>query len=44
MDLRQVESFFWIATFGSFSAAAKRLYISQSAISTRILSLEKNSA
>jgi DNA-binding transcriptional LysR family regulator len=41
MNIRQIESFYWIATLGSFSAAAKRLFITQSAISSRILALEE---
>lgn len=40
MELRQIESFFWIATLGSFTAAAKRQFITQSAISARIAELE----
>jgi DNA-binding transcriptional LysR family regulator len=42
MNIRQIESFYWIATLGSFSAAAKRLFITQSAISSRILALEQD--
>lgn len=41
LEIRQVESFFWIATLGSFSAAARHLLITQSAISARIAELEK---
>ena len=41
MELRQIESFFWIAVLGSFGAAANRLNTTQPAISSRILALEK---
>lgn len=41
MELRQLESFFWIATLQSFTAAADHLHITQSAISSRMTSLEQ---
>jgi DNA-binding transcriptional LysR family regulator len=41
LELRQIEGFFWVATLGSFSAAARRLLVTQSAISNRISALEK---
>jgi DNA-binding transcriptional LysR family regulator len=41
VELRQIESFFWIAVLGSFGGAANRLNMTQPAISSRITSLEK---
>lgn len=41
MELRQIETFYWIATLGSFSAAANRLHTTQPAISNRISTLEQ---
>jgi DNA-binding transcriptional LysR family regulator len=40
MTLRQLEAFFWAAQFGSFSAAAIKLHMTQSALSKRIGELE----
>lgn len=40
IDLRNVEIFFWIATLGSFRAAAAKLNTTQPAISQRMASLE----
>ncbi|MEN3364874.1 MAG: hypothetical protein V7606_2148 [Burkholderiales bacterium] len=40
MTLRQLEAFFWAAQFGSFSAAAVKLHMTQSALSKRIAELE----
>jgi DNA-binding transcriptional LysR family regulator len=42
MDLRQIEAFHAVATLGSFSAAARRLLITQSAVSSRIIALERD--
>ena len=40
MELRQLEALVWVATLGSFSAAADHLRLTQPAISTRVASLE----
>lgn len=40
MNLKQIETFIWIARLGSFAAASQRLNTTQSAISTRIQDLE----
>ncbi len=40
MNLKQIETFIWIARLGSFAAASQRLNTTQSAISTRIQALE----
>jgi len=40
MNLKQLETFIWIARLGSFAAASQRLNTTQSAISTRIQDLE----
>jgi DNA-binding transcriptional LysR family regulator len=40
MTLRQLEAFFWAAHFGSFSSAATKLHMTQSALSKRIAELE----
>lgn len=40
MNLKQIETFIWIARLGSFAAAGQRLNTTQSAISTRIHELE----
>lgn len=40
LDLRNIETFFWVATLGSFRAAAEKLNTTQPAISQRIASLE----
>ncbi len=41
MNLRQLDAFLVIAELGSFSAAADRLYVTQSTISARIMELEQ---
>ncbi|EAZ99270.1 LysR family transcriptional regulator [Marinobacter sp. ELB17] len=40
MNIKALETFFWISKLGSFRAAAKKLYASQPAISARISGLE----
>jgi len=40
IDLRNIETFFWVASFGSFRAAAEKLNTTQPAVSQRIASLE----
>ena len=40
MDLRQIEAFVVVATCGSFTGAARRLHLTQSAVSQKIASLE----
>ena len=40
IDLRNIETFFWVATLGGFRAAAEKLNTTQPAISQRIASLE----
>lgn len=40
MNLRFVEAFYWVATLQSVSRAAEKLFITQSAMSARIASLE----
>jgi DNA-binding transcriptional LysR family regulator len=40
MNIRQLETFFWIARLGTFSAAAERLATSQANVSARIRELE----
>lgn len=41
MNLKQLETFVWVATLGSFRKAAKKLNTSQPAISSRINGLEE---
>jgi DNA-binding transcriptional LysR family regulator len=41
MNLRFVEAFYWVATLRSISRAADRLFITQSAMSSRIATLEE---
>lgn len=41
MNLRFVEAFYWVVTFKSFTRAAEKLYLTQSAISSRITALEE---
>lgn len=41
MNLRFVEAFYWVATLRSISRAAEKLYITQSAMSSRIAALEE---
>ncbi|MBU6494465.1 MAG: LysR family transcriptional regulator [Burkholderiales bacterium] len=42
MTLQQLETFFWTVNLGSFSAAAERLYATQSTVSMRIRELENS--
>ena len=41
MELKQLEAFVSVAEEGSFSAAAKRLFLTQPTVSTHIAALEK---
>ena len=41
MNLRFVEAFFWVASLKSMSRAAEKLFITQSAMSSRIAALEE---
>ncbi|MBE7637205.1 LysR family transcriptional regulator [Sneathiella sp. P13V-1] len=41
MNLKQLETFVWVSTLGSFRKAAKKLNTSQPAISSRIVALEE---
>lgn len=41
MNIKQLEAFVWIVRLGSFSAAAERLYTTQSTVSARIQELEE---
>lgn len=41
MNIRQLETFYWIAQLGTFSAAAERLNTSQASVSARIRELEE---
>lgn len=41
MNLKQIETFLWIARLGGFAAAAERLNATQSAVSARIQELEQ---
>jgi DNA-binding transcriptional LysR family regulator len=41
MNLRFVEAFYWVATLKSVSRAAEKLYLTQSAMSSRIATLEE---
>lgn len=40
IELRGIETFYWIATLGSFRAAAEKMHTSQPAVSQRISQLE----
>jgi DNA-binding transcriptional LysR family regulator len=40
MNLRFVEAFYWVASLKSISRAAEKLYLTQSAMSSRISTLE----
>ncbi|MFT6558733.1 LysR family transcriptional regulator [Sneathiella sp.] len=42
MNFKQLETFVWVATLGSFRKAAKKLYTSQPAVSSRIVALEQS--
>ncbi|GBF31568.1 HTH-type transcriptional regulator CatM [bacterium MnTg04] len=44
MNLRKLETFYWAAKLGSFTAAAKRLNSTQSTVSMRIQELEREFA
>jgi len=41
MNLRFVEAFYWVASLKSISRAADKLYLTQSAMSSRIATLEE---
>lgn len=41
MNIKQLETFVWIVRLGSFAAAAKRLYTTQSSVSARVQELEE---
>ena len=41
-NLKQLETFYWAAKLGSFTAAAERLNYTQSTVSMRIHDLEQN--
>jgi DNA-binding transcriptional LysR family regulator len=41
MNLRFVEAFYWVATFKSVTRAAEKLFLTQSAMSSRIAALEE---
>ncbi len=42
MNLKQLETFYWIERLGSFSAAAERVFATQSTVSMRIQQLEQS--
>ena len=42
MNIRQLETFYWAATLGSFTAAAERMNATQSTVSMRIQDLEED--
>ncbi len=42
MNLRQIETFYWTAKLGSFSAASERLNATQSTVSVRIQDFERD--
>ncbi len=41
MNLRFVEAFYWVASLKSISRAADKLFLTQSAMSSRIATLEE---
>ena len=41
MNLRFVEAFYWVATLRSVTRAAEKLFLTQSAMSSRIAALEE---
>ena len=41
MNLRFVEAFYWVASLKSITRAAEKLYLTQSAMSSRISALEE---
>ena len=41
MNLRFVEAFYWVATFKSVTRAAEKLFVTPSAVSSRIAALEE---
>lgn len=42
MNMKQLETFYWIERLGSFSAAAERVFATQSTVSTRMQELEES--
>ncbi|KAA3628719.1 MAG: LysR family transcriptional regulator [Proteobacteria bacterium] len=42
MNIKQLETFYWIERLGSFSAAAERVFTTQSTVSMRIQELEQS--
>lgn len=42
MNIRQIETFYWVVQLGSFAAAAERLNATQSTVSMRIQEIEKD--
>lgn len=42
MNIKQLETFYWIERLGSFSAAAERVFATQSTVSMRIQELEQS--
>ena len=42
MNIRFLETFYWVAKLGSFHAAASKMHLTQAAISGRMASLEKD--
>lgn len=42
MNMKQLETFYWIERLGSFSAAAERVFATQSTVSTRMQELEQS--
>ena len=42
MNMKQLETFYWVERLGSFSAAAERVHATQSTISMRIQELEQS--
>lgn len=42
MNIRFLETFYWVAKLGSFPAAASKMHLTQAAISGRMASLEKD--
>jgi DNA-binding transcriptional LysR family regulator len=42
MNVKQIETFYWVVRLGSFRAAADRLSTTQSTVSMRVMQLEKD--
>ena len=42
MRIRNLDTFYWIATLGSFRAAAEQLHLTQPAVTARIQMLEQD--